>query len=143
MARDEIPCPTCNTLSGVRLVPSIRNYLYHFANGVLFAALVRSHGPLVLTLRVLFRCALCGRVFSAKEARTQATRCGGCGYNLTGNLSGTCPECGLAIPDRIKKLIASLAPCSKRPLRGATPQSLHITPRPTKRDRNTNEPGSM
>jgi len=22
-------------------------------------------------------------------------RCGGCGYNLTGNVSGVCPECGL------------------------------------------------
>ena len=24
-------------------------------------------------------------------------RCGKCGYNLTGNASGSCPECGTAI----------------------------------------------
>jgi hypothetical protein len=27
-------------------------------------------------------------------------RCRTCGYNLTGNLSGTCPECGMAMPDK-------------------------------------------
>lgn len=27
-------------------------------------------------------------------------RCSGCGYNLTGNASGQCPECGRSVPSR-------------------------------------------
>lgn len=27
------------------------------------------------------------------------TRCGRCGYNLTGNTSGVCPECGWTLTD--------------------------------------------
>jgi predicted Zn-ribbon and HTH transcriptional regulator len=27
----------------------------------------------------------------------EPTECPGCGYNLTGNQSGRCPECGLAV----------------------------------------------
>jgi hypothetical protein len=29
--------------------------------------------------------------------RINATDCSSCGYNLTGNVSGICPECGLRI----------------------------------------------
>ncbi len=29
-------------------------------------------------------------------------RCTGCGYNLTGNVSGRCPECGMPVPGTIK-----------------------------------------
>lgn len=29
--------------------------------------------------------------------RRNGDRCDGCGYNLCGNVSGTCPECGLAL----------------------------------------------
>jgi len=32
--------------------------------------------------------------------RASAGLCVACGYNLTGNTSGTCPECGKEIPDR-------------------------------------------
>ncbi len=31
---------------------------------------------------------------------TRGLLCTGCGYNLTGNVSGRCPECGLTIPAR-------------------------------------------
>lgn len=31
---------------------------------------------------------------------TDSSVCGQCGYNLTGNVSGICPECGWAIPAR-------------------------------------------
>lgn len=33
-----------------------------------------------------------------REARRREGTCLHCGYNLTGNLSGVCPECGAAIP---------------------------------------------
>jgi hypothetical protein len=32
--------------------------------------------------------------------RTARGQCGRCGYNLTGNTSGTCPECGAPVPGR-------------------------------------------
>ena len=32
--------------------------------------------------------------------RHAAGECVACGYNLTGNTSGTCPECGIPIPER-------------------------------------------
>src|SRR5688500_10095318 len=35
-----------------------------------------------------------------------AGRCLACGYDLTGNVSGTCPECGTAIPARSSSLAA-------------------------------------
>lgn len=33
--------------------------------------------------------------------------CPGCGYNLTGNVSGACPECGRAVPAEIQHLLAT------------------------------------
>ena len=30
--------------------------------------------------------------------RVRASKCGHCGYNLTGNVSGRCPECGTTTP---------------------------------------------
>src|SRR5882724_5591820 len=33
-----------------------------------------------------------------REALRRTCRCRNCAYNLTGNTSGTCPECGTAIP---------------------------------------------
>jgi len=36
-----------------------------------------------------------------------ADACRGCRYNLTGNESGVCPECGLVIAHRIEQEVAS------------------------------------
>jgi rRNA maturation endonuclease Nob1 len=33
---------------------------------------------------------------------TEMGRCAGCGYNLTGNTTGVCPECGAAMPAEAK-----------------------------------------
>jgi hypothetical protein len=33
-----------------------------------------------------------------KQDRLRRGLCVNCGYDLTGNLSGTCPECGTAVP---------------------------------------------
>lgn len=38
-----------------------------------------------------FQCLIC-------KVPNQAGYCGQCGYNLTGNISGICPECGTKIP---------------------------------------------
>jgi len=51
------------------------------------AALLFGLLPLVSAVRILNR-----------FRRRKAGQCRSCGYNLTGNLSGTCPECGTLIP---------------------------------------------
>jgi len=35
--------------------------------------------------------------------RVRVGQCRECNYNLTGNISGICPECGTPIPDEIKE----------------------------------------
>jgi len=42
----------------------------------------------------------CGAFLSSRMRRRRSPEdgaCGNCGYNLTGNVSGVCPECGTAI----------------------------------------------
>ncbi len=34
-----------------------------------------------------------------RRRRREAAACRSCGYDLTGNVSGTCPECGAAVPE--------------------------------------------
>jgi len=51
--------------------------------------------------------ALLGALACACEVRRHIRRarqkgCCDCGYNLTGNVSGVCPECGAAVPEKIK-----------------------------------------
>ena len=36
--------------------------------------------------------------------------CNSCGYNLTGNLSGICPECGLTVPPQVRHALLAMAP---------------------------------
>ncbi len=38
--------------------------------------------------------------WSDRHKRTRVGRCAMCGYDLTGNTSGTCPECGATTPAR-------------------------------------------
>jgi len=46
----------------------------------------------------LVACELLGRRRRAADPPEPIT-CGACGYNLTGNVSGRCPECGAACPN--------------------------------------------
>jgi ribosomal protein L37E len=35
-----------------------------------------------------------------RDRHTTLSQCQRCGYDLTGNVSGTCPECGSPVPER-------------------------------------------
>ncbi len=48
-----------------------------------------------LASRLLYACMICRRVLD------ETPRCDCCGYNLTGNRSGRCPECGTPIDARL------------------------------------------
>jgi hypothetical protein len=44
----------------------------------------------------------CGRLMLQANTRFPSNCCERCEYDLTGNVSGICPECGTAIPDETK-----------------------------------------
>jgi hypothetical protein len=44
-------------------------------------------------------------VLTGKRSKPRG-KCRKCGYDLTGNVSGICPECGTPIPDGQKRLLA-------------------------------------
>ncbi len=50
--------------------------------------------------------------FNRRERRRErmraAGRCGTCGYSLTGNVSGTCPECGTPVPKRTSDAVEAV-----------------------------------
>jgi len=57
---------------------------------------------------VLFAHLICGPIFAAwilevgrKANRYPVGHCQACGYDLTGNVSGVCSECGVEIPDSV------------------------------------------
>lgn len=65
---------------------------------------IGSHRALCVLLSVVFNCLALGlafrsvsRVIRSTSPRDAYSRCRRCGYRLTGNVSGVCPECGKAI----------------------------------------------
>ncbi len=54
--------------------------------------------PLWLPVAICGGLLVCRMAFKYRQPEEQR-RCSACGYNLTGNVSGTCPECGAAVPE--------------------------------------------
>lgn len=77
------------------------NYLYlHFA-GITFARGGRHVQQISVPLWVIVllsgSVSLSLKLLSARHRLTKDKSCDSCGYNLTGNVSGVCPECGKRI----------------------------------------------
>jgi hypothetical protein len=51
-----------------------------------------------------------GRFWPKREQKTPINFCGQCGYNLTGNVSGVCPECGWELPEEVKQQVRGSRP---------------------------------
>jgi hypothetical protein len=64
-------------------------YLYTFTVPILPFAIAFGIVPALALLHIAWRCV---------RRRKDPNACRHCGYNLTGNLSGTCPECGSPVP---------------------------------------------
>jgi hypothetical protein len=80
-------------------------YLFLLVVAVFFDwALCDGEGPAFNFKR---RCRLCRGKFWPHPRPEELIACGQCGYDLTGNLSGVCPECGWTIPPEARKRIQS------------------------------------
>jgi hypothetical protein len=78
-------------------------YLFLLVVGVFFDwALCDGQGP---AFNFKCCCRLCRRKFWPHPLLDELITCGQCGYNLTGNLSGICPECGWILPDDVKRRV--------------------------------------
>lgn len=96
-------CPKCGRSDNCRARPTLRNGACGALAAVLYAVslwtMLWDDPP---ALRFDWRCANCGHRFRARANDTTGRPRGGeycrrCGYRLTGNLSGVCPECGRAV----------------------------------------------
>lgn len=99
-------CPCCGSFETV-LVNTRRNKLLAVLDWPLWLVVSLVAAVLVVgedivegnyILAVARKCRDCGEIFVRGKAKGKDTRnCRRCDYNLTGNVSGTCPECGTEI----------------------------------------------
>jgi len=63
-----------------------------------------SLGPIVPIAAIIPAIVIVSGVGKSIRSRRRKSRqgCASCGYNLTGNVSGVCPECGSVIPARVE-----------------------------------------
>jgi hypothetical protein len=79
---------------GVPGLPRIAFWLFWFAAAwtvVSFLLIAEREGPRLIAY------VASGEFRSLLQRRPRRGHCGECGYNLTGNVSGVCPECGSTI----------------------------------------------
>lgn len=101
MARILSPCPKCGAVGKPRLVWSLSNLTRLLAT----VLNIRTIG--FPELAVFHRCRKCRHVFVPRVAQDSTIHCHKCDYDLTGNESGRCPECGWEIPKPIRQKIIS------------------------------------
>ncbi|MFQ5591983.1 MAG: hypothetical protein ACE5HE_12525 [Phycisphaerae bacterium] len=88
-------CPNCRSHGYHRATWTARNISVAIYNLASLAANV------LTSLPVERRCRSCGFRFTARPpGKRSFDECPGCGYSLTGNVSGRCPECGWKLPRR-------------------------------------------
>jgi ribosomal protein S27AE len=108
-----LECPFCSAATNLRIVASLSNLVRLAANALLLgidAVLAVTLGSAALTeegwpFALKRRCSRCGGKFLTKTRVLKAPECGNCGYNLTGNVSGVCPECGWRLTRRMRQLV--------------------------------------
>jgi hypothetical protein len=61
-----------------------------------WAGIILMYGGTICSGAIIVHCVLRKR----REARVLPGFCRNCGYNLLGNVSGVCPECGALTPRR-------------------------------------------
>lgn len=82
-------CFVCTSIASVPIVQAAKNDS-HSAAGLLIALIIAS-----ISAMLGFQCA---RRIAAFVRRQPEGHCQNCGYDLTGNVSGVCSECGTSVP---------------------------------------------
>ena len=85
-------CPYCNSTGSTKIVLNLGNSIRGFIN--LLIGLIA--GEPQFPLNLLWKCCYCGAKFRVNK-KIDSSKCRICDYDLTGNVSGTCPECGTPI----------------------------------------------
>lgn len=65
---------------------------------------IMSNDPMFWVV-VMLLCSIAAIILNRIEHRPDPYACTACDYNLVGNASGTCPECGHAIPESQKRVL--------------------------------------
>ena len=95
--RAYVTCPYCHATDSARLILSYGNLLRGMVNLILAVII----GEPVFPTRLRYRCRYCGGRFEVDQPKRSENLCRVCDYDLTGNVSGVCPECGTPIdPER-------------------------------------------
>ena len=116
---NKLQCPRCGALDGIVIAWGLDTLVRMMINVVTWpiaafldiiffcGVIVEIHDKLCLSL--IHRCLHCRAKFYVKRIRTDPRRsrviCKSCGYNLTGNVSGICPECGWELTRRPRRQV--------------------------------------
>lgn len=102
-------CPNCHSADHHYAVWGFRNFgaaLANIGNSLFwmrfwpFVSIARITKPAKPLLR---RCLKCGYLFTGETPwEPDFDQCPQCSYNLTGNVSGRCPECGWKLSRRFR-----------------------------------------
>ncbi len=79
------------------LSAALRSDSAHTKEALVYEAEMWGFGAAVFSSLAVVTGVVLGRIRFCPQPRGH---CAGCGYNLTGNVSGICPECGTPIPQQ-------------------------------------------
>ncbi len=101
--RPMIECPRCHSFEEHRVIWGRRNIRPILGNLVLVVVTLVLVVPVREGWALERRCLKCGYRFLGPRAIVpDFDECAKCGYSLTGNVSGRCPECGWKLPRRYR-----------------------------------------
>ncbi len=117
MTRHEITCPNCHASHDNKVIWGLRNLGAVLGNIGFYALQVLLMVPLGDGFALRRKCLKCGfRFLGPRPEAPDFDVCTKCDYNLTGNTSGRCPECGWKLPRRFRahRRLVDRAPSDKR-----------------------------
>jgi len=108
----KVSCPKCHSTDVQRWTS--RNILLTFLEMLIHGLLIISRADTIATLcgvdawQLKRTCRKCGHKFHVStKPPPDHTHCRKCQYNLTGNISGRCSECGWQIPNAWRPALAA------------------------------------
>lgn len=100
MPHEQPDCPACNSSENVQVLKTTRNILRYIGNAMYHYCRRTTYGLPDDLFQVGYRCTRCARTFTLRDSIIMSLSCEKCGYNLRGNVSQVCPECGKPLSTR-------------------------------------------